>query len=588
MLYIIQPTQTNKQTVMGIPSYFSYIIKNYSNIIRNLHLLCADNVTFQHLYMDCNSIIYDVFRIIETDHSELLSDVKTLEDRIIRDTINKINEYIDMIHPSKTVFIAFDGVAPFAKMDQQRNRRYKGAILSKMTDFLVTNNSGTGTGTDTDTGTGTDTDTDIINDSWSTSNITPGTQFMTKLSKRVNSAFNNMESHYNTGKIIVSASDECGEGEHKMFKYMRDQKIGADETAVVYGLDSDLIMLSIFHCRLFKNMYIFRETPEFIKSSISVPDEPSNNMVNGKSSQKPCSFMDIRKLSESILIEMQCGIPDNQRIYDYVFLCFFLGNDFLPHFPSLNIRTNGIDILMTTYRKMIGNKAERFFISREMKIQWKWVSLFVTELAKYEHDYILAEYDLRAKWGKRKWLIGTPEERNNTFNSVPVIYRAEEEYISPREKGWENRYYRALFCRKTEVRSQNICTNYLQGLEWVFKYYTVDCPHWRWKYQYHYPPLLSDLTKHIPHTEFDFIQTDILSTKPFLPIVQLAYVLPTNNQNLLPENVRELLTTKYGDMFPVNFDFQWAFCRYFWEAHAELPDISLDVLDTWTKLFVKL
>ena len=109
---------------MGIPSYFSYIIKNYSNIIRNLYMLRSDRVAFQHLYMDCNSIIYDVFRQLEMDHPELLADTQVLEDRIIRGTIDKISEYIELIRPSKTVFIAFDGVAPFAKMDQQRNRRY--------------------------------------------------------------------------------------------------------------------------------------------------------------------------------------------------------------------------------------------------------------------------------------------------------------------------------------------------------------------------------------------------------------------------------------------------------------------------------
>ena len=580
---------------MGIPSYFSYIIKNYSNIIRNLYMLRSDRVAFQHLYMDCNSIIYDVFRQLEMDHPELLADTQVLEDRIIRGTIDKISEYIELIRPSKTVFIAFDGVAPFAKMDQQRNRRYKGAVLAKMISTL--NN--------TTTTSCRNSNTNPPHSGWSTSNITPGTQFMAKLSKRVAKTFQKMETHYKTERIIVSASDECGEGEHKMYQHMRNQTNGSnhktDDTVAVYGLDSDLIMLSIFHCRLYQNIYIFRETPEFIKSSISVPEDPDRPFdQNDPKAPKPCSFMDIRQLSSAILTEMQCGVPDNQRIFDYVFLCFFLGNDFLPHFPSLNIRTTGIDTLMDTYRRLIGCKADRFFIARDMRIQWQWVSLFITELAKNEHDHILAEYDLRSKWSKRKWPVGTLEERDNTFNSVPVIYRAEEEYICPRERGWEGRYYKSLFrdhlmqtqtiSSSQNIRglSNNVCLNYLEGLEWVFKYYTMDCPHWRWKYQYHYPPLLVDLCKHIPNKpqdqDYAFIKSDALSATPFIPAVQLAYVLPTSNHGLLPTKVQELLKSKHGELFPVEFDFQWAFCRYFWETHVKLPEISKTTLERWTQL----
>ena len=44
---------------MGIPSYFSFIVKNYSNIIKNLSYFYDVNNQLDHLYMDCNSIIYD-------------------------------------------------------------------------------------------------------------------------------------------------------------------------------------------------------------------------------------------------------------------------------------------------------------------------------------------------------------------------------------------------------------------------------------------------------------------------------------------------------------------------------------------------
>ena len=43
-----------------------------------------------------------------------------------------IEYYIQEIKPENTVFIAFDGVAPVAKLDQQRNRRYKSALEKKL------------------------------------------------------------------------------------------------------------------------------------------------------------------------------------------------------------------------------------------------------------------------------------------------------------------------------------------------------------------------------------------------------------------------------------------------------------------------
>jgi 5'-3' exonuclease len=540
---------------MGIPSYFSYIIKNYSNIIRSLTNVNADVTCFHHLFMDCNSIIYDSFRNIEQTQPELLSNIDELETTIINQVVRKISDYLLYIRPTTTAFIAFDGVAPFAKMDQQRNRRYKGSVLAKMNSHVKQSTPDRA--------------------SWSTSNITPGTNFMRKLGERVTSAFKGLESHYKVTHLIVSTSESCGEGEHKMFQYMRQHKMNPTDACAVYGLDSDLIMLSVFHCTMCKNMFIFRETPEFGQQFLP------QDMKQSAAHENTCLFMDIHALSRAILSEMQCGNSDPHRIYDYVFLCFFLGNDFLPHFPSLNIRTTGIDTLLDTYRKFIGNEPDRFFISRSMQIQWKWVSLFVQHLAKYEHARLISEYDLRAKWSKRTWLVGTEPERDFTLQSVPVIYRSEELYICPQETHWEHRYYTALF--EPDVSRQDVCLNYLQGLQWVFSYYTNDCIDWKWKYHSHYPPLLTDLTKHVPVGDFDFFTTH--NNTPFSPSVQLAYVLPQQSYHLLPVHVRDDMLHKWAKYSVTDFPFQWAFCRYFWEAHAILPTIPITVLDTWEKVW---
>ena len=48
---------------MGIPSYFSYIVKNHSEIIKKYSIFLQNN-TVNNLYLDSNSIIYDSYRIM--------------------------------------------------------------------------------------------------------------------------------------------------------------------------------------------------------------------------------------------------------------------------------------------------------------------------------------------------------------------------------------------------------------------------------------------------------------------------------------------------------------------------------------------
>jgi len=538
---------------MGIPSYFSYIIKNHANIIRNRRKL---RTVFSSLYMDCNSIIYDSVRSIESD-TEQRPKGFNIESAIINAVIAKIEKYVDDIQPSNVIYIAFDGVAPFAKMEQQRIRRHKTGYLSEISRKSKGVELGSGT-------------------SFNTTAITPGTEFMNLLSLQVKRAFVESGRGFGAKTVVVSGSDEPGEGEHKMFQYMREN-VAKDETVAVYGLDADLIMLSVFHCFSCKNIFIFRESPEFGKAYLE------DNFARDE-----CLYLDNRALAGAILSEMGVTMSDSTesmgRIYDYIFACFLLGNDFLPHFPALNIRTHGNYTILETYRNIIARFADRRFISLSTgNIQWRWVKVFLLELAKNEPKMILDEYESRHKMEKRYYPTTTHEERTTAFDNIPTIYRAEEHYINPQENGWERRYYRVALHLETTVLEKSmmdeLCNNYLEGLEWTFKYYTEGCPHWRWKYNYHYPPLLSDLVNYIPNFETAFIDDNKGINRPFHPNTQLAYVIPKWNHNLLPKNLQKhLRQTNYVDLSELKF--QWMFCRYFWESHTILPTISLRELET--------
>ena len=521
---------------MGVPSYFSYIIKEHRDSI----LTDVKNV-YARLYMDCNSILYDSYREIDNSSADL-------EMLIIKKTIDKIKEYILTVSPTDIVFIAFDGVAPFAKMEQQRNRRYKSWFESSV--FKNTNK-------------------------FSSCIFTPGTEFMKLLSSNIQTAFLNKEEMFHVRQIIVSTSEYHGEGEHKLFKHIRENPENC-KTAI-YGLDADLIMLSLFHM-VHCELYVFREAPEFMKLQITM------------NSDAKIWFLNITKLSHSIDAEMRCSCPSPYRVYDYAFLCFFLGNDFLPHFPALNIRTNGMQRLLDTYRICIGNAPHRFLLdyTNNPKINWRHLAVFVKRLAQNEHTFILQEYAFRKKWDNRpasSYPQTTVKETEELFQMTPVLFREEEKYINPSELYWEERYYKRLFIGSIE--KTDICVNYLEGLEWVLSYYTSDCRDWRWKYRYSYPPLLSDLLPIVPKYDVIFLKKCSL---PFSPNVQLAYVLPFSQLHLLPDKIYSFLIEKHRELYiqeESKMKFQWSFCRHFWESHVILPDISLPTLIEWESVFSK-
>lgn len=477
---------------MGIPAYFSYIIKNHSIIIQS-----KCHVPVSALFIDSNSIVYDVV------YSEPLI---TDDEIIIEKVIEKIKHYVSLIRPSQYTYIAFDGIAPVAKMNQQRKRRYKSAFLSQYTTKKTVFNT-------------------VV--------ITPGTPFMNRLADSVEKTFSQLTN------FVVSTSKEFGEGEHKLCDYIKRYPL-PNENIVIYGLDADLIMLSIFHLSYVGNIYVCREARD-VSSSQS-------------SSLREMDYCNIQELTKRITIEMNCIDTTYSRVNDYILMCFLLGNDFLPAFPSLNLRTAGIGRLMETYREHIGKYPNRQFVCEGM-IQWKWLNVFFIELAKNERTFFIQEYSVRDKMEKTTMKILSQKRASleEWMDNTPILFREIEHYISPEHEGWENRYYQSLQL----VDIKDVCINYLEGLEWVYTYYTKGCVNTQWKYNYHYPPLFIDLIQMT-----STIKKDTKMIKENHTVItekeQLEFIIPPVYWKEC--GMREI------DFVESPLKFKWAFKRYFWEA----------------------
>ena len=96
---------------MGIPAYYSYLIKNFKKIIVKKERL---NKKVQNFYLDSNSIIYNCLATLKEVKKHEIVNI------LIKEVCLQIDKYIKDVGPNKLVYISFDGVAPVAKLKQQK------------------------------------------------------------------------------------------------------------------------------------------------------------------------------------------------------------------------------------------------------------------------------------------------------------------------------------------------------------------------------------------------------------------------------------------------------------------------------------
>ena len=78
---------------------------------------------------------------------------------------------------------------------------------------------------------------------------------------------------------------------------------------------------------------------------------------------------------------------DFERIIDdFVFLCFFVGNDFLPHLPSLSIREGAIDAIIFIYKFLLPSLGD-YLTNGDGGLNYPKVDVFLNDIARVEEEF---------------------------------------------------------------------------------------------------------------------------------------------------------------------------------------------------------
>jgi len=208
-----------------------------------------NGVEVDNLYLDMNGIVHNCTHPDEKPAPET-------EDEMMLEIFLYIDRIVCMIRPRKVLFLAIDGVAPRAKMNEQRSRRFRSARDANEKEEARKE----GVELFESLGRNVSDDMKSTKKAWDSNAITPGTPFMAFLADSLRywivSKLNN-DPGWKDIEVILSDASVPGEGEHKIMDYIRRARVqphyNQNTSHVFYGLDADLIMLSLAtHEPLFK------------------------------------------------------------------------------------------------------------------------------------------------------------------------------------------------------------------------------------------------------------------------------------------------------------------------------------------------
>lgn len=454
-------------------------------------------------------------------------------------------ELLQKFNPSEYLILAVDGVAPMAKITQQRKRRY-GRILDNEPEE----------------------NEDIKSEKkkiekdpstlFDTTAITPGTRFMQLMDGYIKQFINNsmkLRTNVFPPNIIYSSYLTPGEGEHKIFEHIRAGQINLENPTanVIVGLDADLVMLTMLSDLPYLYLY-----------------KPYGN--------KP-TIINIDMMREYFHKDLNLLRPENDQIpiktttRDFVVMIYLVGNDFLPNIITFDEVGDAINSMFLVYQRL------KLPLTNESgDLNWNNMQKFLEALAKKEvkilehtstknFKYPFTILEKSVKKVHRETIEGSEEQLGPTVKATLDMEKFQnlwyDNSLEPKTEKGRNfmKKFKLEGVPFTQMGVLDMGYQYLYGLQWVLHYYqhgTKACSS-RFVYPYHYAPLLTDLATILKYfnenskaPSVDLVKTNISDPK-ITCIHQLIAVIPPAAWNLIPEPFRSIMYTRFGDIAPIKY-----------------------------------
>lgn len=454
---------------MGVPAFYRWLSEKYPKIVQDV---LEDRVHLAHQSgsirvpfdctrpnpsgLDCDNLYIDMNGIIHPcSHPEHGPQPKT-EEEMYENVCRYVDRLFRAVRPRKLIYLAIDGVAPRAKMNQQRSRRFRSAqearerkeLENELKDSLVKQGH----------------KFDTSKQEWDSNVITPGTPFMLNLSEYLRFYIRKRISSDNAWKnitVIFSDASIPGEGEHKIMSHIRNQRgqptYNPNLVHVLHGLDADLIMLALATHEA--HFYILREEVLFGRRSAEMAEQRKNEsgftdkqkqldeaagaeaMELPENKTKPLQRISIPVLRDYLAFEFrECSnVPFRVKSFerlldDIVFLCFFVGNDFLPHLPSLDIRDGGLDFLFNVYKRVLPTLGD-YITNHGGEVNLSHVDVILAEVASIE-DYVFEmKHQNEESEKKRQLEMKERQKRLTKDGSAPLANSTDMEQGTSKIKG---------------------------------------------------------------------------------------------------------------------------------------------------------